>query len=117
MKLIKINSSHFIIVDDSEIKYNPNGGTNGNFLCLSELEYGWQEAYVKNVGNCPACRRITHSYPHIKRTGELCLDNIKELLGDLYSAPEYTQWEVGFDKKSKLNLTSNGDESTAIIIN
>lgn len=60
------------MVDEKEIPYNPNGGTNGLFICLSEIEQNKQhgvklgdEKYcsplVTNVGNCSACRIILAS--------------------------------------------------------
>lgn len=60
---------HLYILSDEEIKYNPNGGTNGHFICLDEirsnkeanLQLGdkqYVNPYVTNVGNCKGCRKI-----------------------------------------------------------
>lgn len=54
---------------DELIPYNPNGGTNGNFVCLSEIisnkEHGvklgdkqYVSPFVKNVGSCGGCRKL-----------------------------------------------------------
>ena len=54
---------------DELIPYNPKGGTNGNFICLGEIEsnkdYGvklgdkqYISPFVKNVGSCGGCRKL-----------------------------------------------------------
>jgi hypothetical protein len=54
---------------DELIPYNPNGGTNGNFICLAEIksnkDYGvklgdkqYISPFVKNVGQCGGCRKL-----------------------------------------------------------
>lgn len=48
---------HLYILSDEEIPYNPNGGTNGIFLCLHELDHP-EDVIVRNVGNCTGCRTI-----------------------------------------------------------
>ena len=35
-KLIKTDRG-YVAVSDEEIQYNPSGGINGNFICLSEI--------------------------------------------------------------------------------
>lgn len=57
LKLIKTEKG-YIAIDDKPIPYIADGGTNGHFLCLSELDYGFDEAYVLNVGDCGGCRKI-----------------------------------------------------------
>lgn len=54
---------------DELIPYNPNGGTNGNFVCLGEIESNkdhnvklgdkqYISPFVKNVGDCGGCRKL-----------------------------------------------------------
>ena len=51
---------HLYLLSNEQIPYNPNGGTNGLFLCLHELQHP-EDAIVKNVGNCTGCREIIAS--------------------------------------------------------
>ena len=53
-------SQHLYLLLDEEISYNPNGGTDGLFLCLHELDHP-KDALVTNVGNCKGCRKIIAS--------------------------------------------------------
>lgn len=55
-----VTCQHLYILSDDKIPYNPNGGTNGIFLCLDELNHP-EDAIVKNVGNCGGCRAIIAS--------------------------------------------------------
>ena len=75
--LIKVEEK-LILVLDKEIPYNPNGGTNGDFLCLAELEYGFEEAYIKNVGNCQSCRKIIATSFNLEGVNHL--DSLEELI-------------------------------------
>lgn len=54
---------------DEPIPYNPNGGTNGNFVCLGEIKSNkehnvklgdkmYVSPFVKNVGSCGGCRKL-----------------------------------------------------------
>lgn len=65
---IEVEGFNYYINDD-EIPYNSNGGTNGDFICLGEIirnnELGLKKGdrqyispFVKNVGSCTGCRRI-----------------------------------------------------------
>lgn len=57
--IIHLPDGYMYAVDNKKIPYNPNGGTNGLFICLSEINMGHPEdAFVKNVGNCEGCRTI-----------------------------------------------------------
>lgn len=62
-------NQHLYILSDEEIPYNPNGGTDGHFICLDEINQNnyhnttlgdkqYINPYVKNVGNCKGCRKI-----------------------------------------------------------
>lgn len=53
----KHRKAHLYFISNERISYNPNGGTNGLFLCLHELDHP-EDAIVKNVGNCTGCRKI-----------------------------------------------------------
>jgi len=53
-KLITFHDNKAVLVEDNEIPYA--GDTHA--LCLSEIQYGFKEAYVLNVQNCHSCRRI-----------------------------------------------------------
>lgn len=65
---VNIDGFDYYYIDEL-ILYNPNGGTNGNFVCLSEIisnnEHGiklgdkqYISPFVKNVGSCGGCRKI-----------------------------------------------------------
>lgn len=68
LKLIKTEKG-YIAIDDKPIPYIADGGTNGHFLCLSELDYGFDEAYVSNVGDCGGCRKIVATDTSFKIDG------------------------------------------------
>jgi len=66
-KVVICGFDHYYI--DELIPYNPNGGTNGNFVCLGEIESNkdhnvklgdkqYVSPFVKNVGNCGGCRKL-----------------------------------------------------------
>lgn len=48
------------IYTDEIIPYNPNGGTDGLFICLGELDHP-DDIIVRNVGSCGGCREIVAS--------------------------------------------------------
>ena len=75
--IIHLPDGYMYAVDNKKIPYNPNGGTNGLFICLSEINMGHPEdAFVKNVGNCEGCRTIiTTNNPTL---GLLLLPEIEE---------------------------------------
>lgn len=65
---VTIDSFDYYYIDEL-IPHNPNGGTNGNFICLSEIisnkDYGvklgdkyYVSPFVKNVGQCGGCRKL-----------------------------------------------------------
>jgi hypothetical protein len=124
MKLIKLDIDRFVVVDDAEIPYVKDGGTNGHFLCFDELRYGWPEAYVKNVANCKSCRRITHSThpieklvisgtysgPTWKEVRLIDLSYIKQLIGQVNIRAKAAEFyshktKVGYDIFSAMSLT------------
>lgn len=55
--LLKL-SEGFVIYKNETIPYNPNGGTNGSFVCLCELEHNDDTKWVSNVGECGGCRPL-----------------------------------------------------------
>lgn len=91
----------YVVISYDLITYNPNGGTGGHFLCLHELRYGFDESYVKNVGNCEGCHPILatsfklEGIPHF----ELPVNSYSE--SDLKKA-----FEAGLDYNSDI-LTSS----------
>ena len=50
-------NQHLYLITSEQIPYEPNGFTNGNFLCLDELDHP-EDALVQQVGNCGGCRNI-----------------------------------------------------------
>jgi len=66
---IELDGFEYFVID-KPIPYNSNGGTHGNFICLSEItgnEYHgnlkegddlYVSPFVSTVGNCGGCREI-----------------------------------------------------------
>lgn len=80
--IVHLPDGYMYVVDDKEIPYNPNGGTNGNFICLHEIKEHPEDAFVKNVGNCKGCRTIiTTNNPTF---GLPLLSEIEENIDQIY---------------------------------
>jgi hypothetical protein len=114
-KLIKINTDHYIIVDDSEIR-------EGDYFISDKIIHqaeeildcdndGNKEIHSQNYCNpLILSKKITHSTQPIEYTNEdhlhwdkikqIYLSEVKELLGN----SEQNNWDVYFDKNNKLNL-------------
>jgi hypothetical protein len=65
---VTVDNIDYYYIDES-IPYRPNGGTNGNFICLDEIQdninhgikFGephYISPLVTNVGSCGGCREI-----------------------------------------------------------
>lgn len=81
----------YIAVSDNQIPYSPDG-TQGNFLCLSELEYGLDKSLVTKVGDCPSCRQILATDESVKLEGvpqfKLEQDYVSDKHEPLYSTED-----------------------------
>lgn len=130
-KLINVNTKeqHLcekIIVDgfdyyyiDELIRYNPNGGTNGNFVCLGEIESNkhhgvklgdkqYVSPFVKNVGNCGGCRKlIATNNPNINIPKVVCNIDLTKLCYYDRRNPDFSiKEEYGYDKE-EVEATGN----------
>lgn len=89
----------YVVIDNEIIPYNPDGGTNGNFLCLGEIEANighgvrpgdkqYVTPFVKNVGNCQSCRKIIATDTTFK------LDGVPQFLLEKSDKVIYTEEQI-----------------------
>ena len=88
-------SEGFVLYKEEIIPFNPNGGTNGSFICLCELEYNDDTKWVSNVGNCQGCRELLSSSFHINK-----FPNLPKI--DFSALSEEEQKEIGWFDVNKL---------------
>lgn len=106
MKLIKINTDHYVVVDDSEIKEGDYFLSGNNNILHYAKGYTPEDTNDRGLN----CKKITHSTQKLYKNDfwaiqELKLSEVKELIGEK-SWKGYidgTEWEVEIvDGKLKL---------------
>lgn len=120
MKLIKINTDHYVVVDDSEIRegdfvLHPNGtiGTIKIALAIAMVEGTNEGSYVED------CKKITHSTQPLNKSlfftdrvwgcERLSLGKVKELIGEVdVEKKAVNSWEGcdGCDTNDELFFTN-----------
>lgn len=122
---------------DEVIPYNPDGGTNGKFVCLSEIisnqDYGvklgdeqYISPFIENVGSCGGCRTIvaTNNHTHTMELPKI-IDELHELAntcrqqGSIIQHPDpntnvfesgvYQGYRIGYKKSQHTHPFSEED--------